>query len=91
MLQRRRASRLAAFILALSAIACGGSSSESPWPIEPIDTEPGPAGEQRPTGNVVDTKKLPEKYGEGGAAASDDGSEDESREEEEEVEVESEP
>jgi hypothetical protein len=44
------------------ACACGGSSSETPWPAEPLDLEPGPAGEERVRGNVVDTKKLPDNY-----------------------------
>jgi hypothetical protein len=42
--------------------ACGGSSSETPWPAEPLDLEPGPAGEERVRGNVIDTKKLPDNY-----------------------------
>lgn len=48
--------------IALLVCACGGSSSETPWPAEPIDLEPGPAGEERVRGNVVDTKKLPDNY-----------------------------
>lgn len=45
-------------------VACGGSSSETPWPVEPSDLEAGPAGEARPQNNVVDTRKLPNRYSE---------------------------
>ncbi len=54
---------LIAVSLAVSVLAgCSGSASETPWPAEPIDIEPGPAGEERTRGNVVDTKKLPDNY-----------------------------
>lgn len=42
------------------ALSCGGSASEAPWPAEPIDLEPGPAGETRKKG--LDTSKLPDNY-----------------------------
>jgi hypothetical protein len=29
-------------------LACGGSSSESPWPIEPLEKDRGPRGEALP-------------------------------------------
>jgi hypothetical protein len=57
--------RITVSLVALcGSVACGGSSSESPWPVEPVDTDPGPAGESGPRGNVVDTKKLPDNYSE---------------------------
>ncbi len=31
--------------LALPTVGCGGSSSETPWPVEPVNAEMGPAGE----------------------------------------------
>jgi hypothetical protein len=46
--------------------ACGGSSSETPWPAEPLNTDPGPAGENIQRGNVIDTATLPNNYGKGG-------------------------
>ena len=41
------------------AAACGGSAAESPWPVEPVDTEPGPAGEAAPGEEVIDVDDLP--------------------------------
>lgn len=35
------------------AVACGGSASESPWPIEPDSPVLGPAGEEGKPGPVV--------------------------------------
>lgn len=32
--------------VALGSGACGGSSSESPWPVEPEGSDLGPAGEE---------------------------------------------
>lgn len=67
--------RWAGLALALALVSCSGSSSETPWPAEPIDLEPGPAGEGRQGDNVVDTSKLPDNYtkrGEGGAGATGD-------------------
>jgi hypothetical protein len=34
-----------AFAVACSLAACGGTSSETPWPVEPDDVDLGPAGE----------------------------------------------
>lgn len=46
--------------IGLAAAACGGSSSESPWPIEPLDAEPGPFGEKPPAGDATDVTPVPE-------------------------------
>jgi hypothetical protein len=46
---------------ALVASACSGSSSESPWPVEPSSIEPGPEGEQPKQG--IDPRKLENRYG----------------------------
>jgi hypothetical protein len=56
----------------LLSTACGGSSSETPWPVEPLDLEPGPAGEELKRGNTVDVSELPvdERYRDGGVDAS---------------------
>lgn len=51
-----------AMVVGATAVSCGGSVSETPWPAEPLDLEPGPAGEERARGNVIDTKKLPDNY-----------------------------
>jgi hypothetical protein len=48
---------------AAAGASCGGSASETPWPVEPVETAPRPAGEGLRRGNVVDTKKLPRRYG----------------------------
>jgi hypothetical protein len=40
---------LAGGSFALAAGACGGSSSESPWPVEPESSVLGPAGEEAKT------------------------------------------
>ena len=39
---------LLGLLLTVAAASCGGSSSETPWPVEPVDTEPAPVGEARP-------------------------------------------
>ena len=54
--------QLAWMALTIVSLGCGGSSSETPWPVEPLDTEPGPAGEKRATGNSIDVKTLPDNY-----------------------------
>lgn len=54
-------------LLVLGLAACGGSASESPWPAEPLDLEPGPVGEDS-TRPAVDTSDL-DNYGAGGAAS----------------------
>lgn len=72
--QSHRLTLALAISCGIGLFACGGSSSETPWPAEPIDLEPGPAGEGRQGGNVLDTTKLPDNYskrGQGGAATSD--------------------
>lgn len=46
----RRSSLAAAALTALSlAAACGGTSSETPWPVEPSGPALGPSGEGDPT------------------------------------------
>ena len=42
--------------------SCGGSASETPWPVEPLDAETRPRGEELNSGNVLDTDKLPDNY-----------------------------
>ena len=39
--------------------ACGGSSSETPWPKEPPGRHVGPEGEAKPHSNVLDVRTLP--------------------------------
>jgi hypothetical protein len=34
--------------------ACGGSASETPWPVEPENTVMNPAGETAPVGGPID-------------------------------------
>jgi hypothetical protein len=46
--------RLLGLTMALLAAGCGGSSSESPWPVEPLDADPGPEGEAPPAGDATD-------------------------------------
>lgn len=53
---------LVAITVSFALGACGASSSETPWPVEPIDTEPSPAGEHQPKGNVLDVGDLPNAY-----------------------------
>lgn len=42
--------------------------------MEPIDVEPGPAGEDLPRGNVIATEDLPNNYekGQGGGASEEE-------------------
>lgn len=40
--------------LAILAIACGGSSSETPWPVEPPPAVMAPPSELAPTPIVID-------------------------------------
>jgi hypothetical protein len=49
-----------------TAAACAGSSSESPWPVEPVNTEPDP---RERTKRGIDPKELPNRYGKGGGDA----------------------
>jgi hypothetical protein len=62
---KRSAAVALATVLGADLAGCSGSSSESPWPVEPSNTEPGPAGEQVKKGVPVD--ELPNRYGAGGA------------------------
>jgi hypothetical protein len=57
------ATRLLWLVLAVGAAGCGGSSSESPWPIEPLDAEPGPFGEAPPAGDATDVGVPPNPSG----------------------------
>ena len=43
-----RTVRVALLGVSLGLAACGGSSSESPWPVEPLDAVRGPKGELLP-------------------------------------------
>ena len=43
-----RTLRVALLGASLGLAACGGSSSESPWPVEPLDAVHGPKGELLP-------------------------------------------
>jgi hypothetical protein len=43
-----------AVALGLALGACGGSSSESPWPVEPLEATRGPAERRVPGGNASD-------------------------------------
>jgi hypothetical protein len=54
---------LVRFAPLLLLAACGGSSSESPWPVEPLDLEAGPVGE----GRGVAPAMVPDDEGAGGA------------------------
>lgn len=42
-----------------AAAACGGSSSETPWPVEPILSEPPPPGERLPGAPAADAGLAP--------------------------------
>jgi hypothetical protein len=55
------------FMLAAAALlGCGGSSSETPWPVEPEGATPGPAGESTERdetelpSDVTDERETPE-------------------------------
>lgn len=69
------------FTLLGSLAVCGGSSTESPWPVEPLDTDPGPAGEKLQRGNVIATEDLPNNYGAGGGEPEGEEGEDPNAEE----------
>lgn len=56
---QNRIRRLGVLVLALVA-ACAGSSSESPWPVEPNEVRRGPAGEQPVEG--LDMRTVPNRY-----------------------------
>lgn len=42
-----RALSLVAALIALTSAACGGTSSETPWPVEPVNADLPPEGESR--------------------------------------------
>jgi hypothetical protein len=50
----RRALILCVCLFGAALVACGGSSSETPWPAEPENAVLGPAGESSAT-PVIDT------------------------------------
>lgn len=58
-----RASRTALFaastVALLACAACGGSSSETPWPVEPDNVDLGPVGESRAEETGTATPKDP--------------------------------
>jgi hypothetical protein len=47
--------------LAAGLLACGGSSSESPWPVEPQGAALGPAGEASEGAGADDTEVKNER------------------------------
>jgi hypothetical protein len=49
-----RIARAAVLASSLGLLACGGSSSESPWPVEPLDAVHGPKGELLPGKGAAD-------------------------------------
>lgn len=49
-------------IAGLFVASCGGSSSETPWPVEPEATVQGPAGEASP-GSAIDDRAEPSDAG----------------------------
>ncbi|WP_437967253.1 hypothetical protein WMF04_48195 [Sorangium sp. So ce260] len=51
--------------------ACGGSSSETPWPAEPESPALGPTDEAAP--EPADARATPEDTGEGSAGQADAG------------------
>ena len=57
----RRALILVGCLLGTALAACGGSSSEPPWPAEPANAALGPAGESATsvTGEVIADAGLP--------------------------------
>ncbi len=53
----RRLLILCGCLLGAALAACGGSSSETPWPAEPENAALGPAGESSPAGGL---DKIPD-------------------------------
>jgi hypothetical protein len=51
--------RLLALLALAGAAACGGSSSETPWPVEPVNAEMAPAGESTPPGGANEAEPGP--------------------------------
>jgi hypothetical protein len=62
----RRALILVGCLLGTALAACGGSSSETPWPAEPENTALGPAGESA-TSATSTTRVAGEVIADGGA------------------------
>ena len=50
----------------LAAFGCGGTSSETPWPVEPDEDPPGPGGDVR--GSAPVQAEQPADAPDGGAA-----------------------
>jgi hypothetical protein len=48
--------RAGIFLLLAALSGCGGSGSETPWPIEPTGPALGPSGETKPTSVVNETE-----------------------------------
>src|SRR5690348_1309330 len=49
-----------ATIAVLLSVGCGGTSSETPWPVEPMGTVLGPSGESAPAGARGEPEPEPE-------------------------------
>jgi hypothetical protein len=68
--------RFARAVLATAAAAisgCGGSASETPWPVEPTDIDPRPAGESPDRSGDLDlTAPPPPDLADAGSDAGDD-------------------
>lgn len=63
-----RPGNLLPFLIAIaisSALGCGGSSSETPWPREPEGPALGPAGESAPAGAPAEAPAAPPEDAEG--------------------------
>ena len=56
--------------LSLPLSACGGSASETPWPVEPENIDLGPAGETRRNDDLI---KKPESSAEPAGKAAPEG------------------
>jgi hypothetical protein len=63
-----RLRRLPLILLTLAA-GCGGSSSETPWPVEPDAPALGPAGESAPANAPEDVPEAPPPPADEGAPA----------------------
>ncbi len=46
-------------LLPAALVACGGSSSETPWPVEPYGPALGPSGESAPASSVDNEAEPP--------------------------------
>ncbi len=56
---------LFACVSSLALSACGGSASETPWPVEPENIDLGPAGETKRADDLI---KKPESSAEAASA-----------------------